>query len=230
MTEIKNQTGTKKKLLIPVVVLMLLGVGLAGAAYAYNSTVTVNGNGLTSESFVLEVKNEGGTALLTDPISIKGIDFTTATVIGTPDGVDVVANTLTASNTYKGMLVINDSDAANGETPLTVTAKAKIGSAEAAVSATGEITAAEIGNGATGGPIHYTVAVALYTNIACTQQYAYTDTVTFANHAATLYYVVTVTAADSVHFANATPVDDVGYVKTALASETFSLLFTAEAP
>ncbi len=44
MTDIQNQTGTKKKLLIPVVVLMLLGVSLAGAAYAYSSTLTLSGN------------------------------------------------------------------------------------------------------------------------------------------------------------------------------------------
>ena len=63
MTEIKNQTGTKKKLLIPVVVLMLLGVSLAGAAYAYSSTVTVNDNKLDSQSISIDLT--GGSVVTT---------------------------------------------------------------------------------------------------------------------------------------------------------------------
>ena len=55
MTEIKNQTGTKKKLLIPVVVLMLLGVSLAGAAYAYSSTVTVQQNALDAQYLSIDL-------------------------------------------------------------------------------------------------------------------------------------------------------------------------------
>jgi len=55
MTEIKNQTGTKKKLLIPVVVLMLLGVGLTGAAYAYSTTVTVGNNSVEADALSINL-------------------------------------------------------------------------------------------------------------------------------------------------------------------------------
>ena len=67
MTEIKNQTGTKKKLLIPVVVLMLLGVALAGAAYAYSSTLTVDNNTVEAKSLTLDLSS--GAAQATDVVS-----------------------------------------------------------------------------------------------------------------------------------------------------------------
>ena len=218
MTEIKNETGTKKKLLIPVVVLMLLGVGLVGAAYAYNSTVTVNGNGITGESFVLEMNNKDG-ALISAPISIKGIEFTTDTTISTTNGVDVVAHTL-EGNEYKGTLIIRDSDATAGSKALTVTATSTLND--------GTIAANEV-DGASEGPITYAVAVSLYYDSAC--ENAYGSTVTFANdHTATLYYKITVTASGSLHFANNTPTADVNAVTTQLAKEKFTLTFEATAP
>ena len=57
MTEIQNQTGTKKKLLIPVVVLMLLLVSFAGAAYAYSSTLTIDQNKLDANSISIDLTN-----------------------------------------------------------------------------------------------------------------------------------------------------------------------------
>lgn len=60
MTEIKNETGTKKKLLIPVVVLMLLAVGLTGAAYAYSSSVSNTGNVVDADYLSIDLRT--GTA------------------------------------------------------------------------------------------------------------------------------------------------------------------------
>lgn len=56
MTEIKNETGTKKKLLIPVVVLMLLAVGLTGAAYAYNSSLTLPNQQVDAADLTLDLR------------------------------------------------------------------------------------------------------------------------------------------------------------------------------
>jgi hypothetical protein len=73
MTEIKNETGTKKKLLIPVVVLMLLAVGLTGAAYAYNSTLSVNNNTVDANTLTIDLTN--GDASIS-PAGIKAATFT----------------------------------------------------------------------------------------------------------------------------------------------------------
>lgn len=73
MTEIKNQTGTKKKLLIPVVVLMLLAVGLTGAAYAYNSSVSVDHNSADANSLTIDLTD--GIGSITAP-GIKAATFT----------------------------------------------------------------------------------------------------------------------------------------------------------
>jgi|GEM_PF-4971137 hypothetical protein len=61
MTEIKNETGTKKKLLIPVVVLMLLGVSLVGAAYAYSSSVSNSGNGIDARYLSIDLRTPDAT-------------------------------------------------------------------------------------------------------------------------------------------------------------------------
>ena len=114
---------------------------------------------------------------------------------------------------------------------MAVTAQVKIGESEFAATADGQITKDEVAHDATGGPIKYRVAVALYTNAACTDDYD--TTVPFVATIGTLYYKVTVTILNdsaAVHFANATPAVDVGYVQTALGNETFSLKFVATAP
>ena len=217
MTETDNQTGSRKKLLVPVVALMICAVAFVGAAYAYTSSFNVTDNKITGETFVLEV-NDGEGELLTEPISIKAIDFTTATVLGATNSVVVTANTLTA-NTYVGILEINDSDATNGAKTLAVTASA--------TTVDGTIAASEV-SGASGGPITYTVAVALYTDAECNTSYG--GSVTFSGQVAQLYYKVTVTASGSLSFANADPLADVTLVKNQLANEKFTLAFEATAP
>lgn len=83
MTEIKNETGTKKKLLIPVVVLMLLAVGLTGAAYAYSSTVTNSGNDFDANYLSIDLAtgtpaddvvpvNDSGALVFTDNYTYNG--------------------------------------------------------------------------------------------------------------------------------------------------------------
>lgn len=51
MMEMKEQTGSRKKLLVPVVVLMLCLVTLTGAAYAYSSSLTNTAN-TVQEDFI----------------------------------------------------------------------------------------------------------------------------------------------------------------------------------
>jgi len=55
MMETKNQTGSKKKLLVPVAVILLCLVGLSGAAYAYNSTLTVSSNTLEANYLSIDL-------------------------------------------------------------------------------------------------------------------------------------------------------------------------------
>ena len=67
MTDMYMETsGSKKKLLAPLVVLLLCAVSLAGAGYAYNSTVAVNGNDMTGDEFVLEIY-DNTPAMLSNP-------------------------------------------------------------------------------------------------------------------------------------------------------------------
>ena len=97
MTEIKNQTGTKKKLLIPVIVLMLLGVGLTGAAYAYSSTVSNSGNGFDADYLSIDLRtpnsatdivpvNNAGAIVFTD-------NYTYASGADKQDQVDMTVTT-----------------------------------------------------------------------------------------------------------------------------------------
>jgi hypothetical protein len=220
MTEVKTETGTKKKLLIPVIALLICALGLSGAAYAYNSTFTVNDNSITGETFVLEVNNDSGT-LITGPISIKAVDFTTETVLAAPaapvDSVVVKANAIT--NAYNGTLVIKDSDSTTNPVTMAVSATA--------TAVDGTITAAEVGGDS--GTITYTVTVTLYSDSE--YQNVYNGTATFAaNHTYTLYYKVEVSMSGSITFNNGTPSDDVDAVKTQLADEKFTMSFSATAP
>lgn len=75
MTEIQNQTGTKKKLLIPVVVLMLLLVSFAGAAYAYSSTLSVNNNAADANSLQIDLATGQRSTSIT-PSTEPAITFT----------------------------------------------------------------------------------------------------------------------------------------------------------
>ena len=74
MTEIQNQTGTKKKLLIPVVVLMLLLVSFAGAAYAYSARVSVDNNELDANSLQIDLAD--GTRASITPSTKPVLTFT----------------------------------------------------------------------------------------------------------------------------------------------------------
>lgn len=62
MMEMKEQTGSRKKLLVPVVVLMLCLVTLTGAAYAYTSTMTNTANTVTADYLSIDLKGKGATA------------------------------------------------------------------------------------------------------------------------------------------------------------------------
>lgn len=220
MTEVKTETGTKKKLLIPVVALLICALGLSGAAYAYNSTFTVNDNSITGETFVLEVNNEGG-SLITGPISIKAVDFTTETVLASStapvDSVVVKANAIT--NAYKGTLVIKDSDSTTSPVTMAVSGDA--------TEVDGTITAAEVGGNS--GTITYTVTAKVYSDSAC--EHEYDGNATFdAEHTYTLYYKVTVSMSGSIIFNNGTPSADVTLVKNQLVNEKFTMSFSATAP
>lgn len=59
MMEMKEQTGSRKKLLVPVVVLMLCLVTLTGAAYAYSSTMVNTGNVIDANYISIDLKNKG---------------------------------------------------------------------------------------------------------------------------------------------------------------------------
>ena len=63
MMEMKEQTGSRKKLLVPVVVLMLCLVTLTGAAYAYSSTMTYTSNSVDSDAISIDFK--GGSIVTT---------------------------------------------------------------------------------------------------------------------------------------------------------------------
>jgi hypothetical protein len=55
MMEMKEQTGSRKKLLVPVVVLMLCLVTLTGAAYAYSSSMTYTTNTVDAKSLTVDL-------------------------------------------------------------------------------------------------------------------------------------------------------------------------------
>lgn len=55
MMEMKEQTGSRKKYLVPVVVLMLCLVALTGAAYAYASELTVQNNEVGAQTLTLDL-------------------------------------------------------------------------------------------------------------------------------------------------------------------------------
>lgn len=80
MMETKNQTGSKKKLLVPVAVILLCLVGLSGAAYAYSSTLTNTGNEVDAGMLSIDLKlNNAGTALADDAIDATGDSVVTFT-------------------------------------------------------------------------------------------------------------------------------------------------------
>lgn len=60
MTDIyMEQNGSKKKLLVPLIVLLLCAVSLTGAGYAYNSTVTNVDDNVHIEGLTLDLKTAG---------------------------------------------------------------------------------------------------------------------------------------------------------------------------
>lgn len=50
-----NNSGNRKKLLVPLVVLLLCGVALTGAAYAYSTSVTVNDNPVAGDYYSIDM-------------------------------------------------------------------------------------------------------------------------------------------------------------------------------
>lgn len=222
MMEMKEQTGSRKKYLAPVVVLMLCLVALTGAAYAYTSSYIVQDNKLSGETFVLEVNDDEGT-LITEPITIKGLDFNSDTIHGATKSVVFTANVL-ENNGYVGNLVINDSDAKSQTKPITLSAYISENSTYTASTLNGSFTVA----GATG-TVTYTVTVALYGNEECTAAVPLTLTFDANGKCDDIYYKVNVTAASgTLTFADtADPMSKVAAINTALVGETFNLKFVA---
>jgi len=68
MMEMKEQTGSRKKLLVPVVVLMLCLVALTGAAYAYSSILTNEANGVSAKTLTLDL----ATGSVEDDVTTEG--------------------------------------------------------------------------------------------------------------------------------------------------------------
>ena len=67
MTDVyMEQNGSKKKLLVPLIVLLLCAVSLTGAGYAYNSTVTNEEDNIHIEGLTLEL-----TTGTTDRVHVK---------------------------------------------------------------------------------------------------------------------------------------------------------------
>jgi len=221
MMEMKEQTGSRKKYLVPVVVLMLCLVALTGAAYAYSSSYIVQDNKLSGETFVLEVTDVGGT-VVSEPITINGLDFNSDTIYGATKSVVFTANLL-ANNEYIGKLKINDSDA--GTDPIAITLAAYISDSGSYTAST--LTGSFGVEGATG-TVSYTLTVGLYSNAACTQ--AVPASLTFVDGVYdAIYYKVSMTAASGTltFSGTADPMSKVDAINDALADETFNLKFVA---
>lgn len=104
----RQESSTKKKLLVPIVVLILLAVGFTGAAYAYNSTLTVNNNAMDAD--YLSIDLETGSA--STDVDVRGAKFITFTDNFTyaPDKTNQVKYTLNTPVTVAEVSVIVKGD------------------------------------------------------------------------------------------------------------------------
>ena len=104
MMEMKEQTGSRKKYLAPLVVLMLCLVALTGAAYAYSTSVISANNQADADYFTIDLySTDTGTTIANGPIStdLCAATFTTA-LNKTTNKVTITANPVTAivANAY----------------------------------------------------------------------------------------------------------------------------------
>ena len=120
MMEMKEQTGSRKKLLVPVVVLMLCLVTLTGAAYAYSSTMTNTGNAIDGDYVSIDLQ---GTAqdIVTTPTGLVGF----ADKIWYDNGASkqLQVNCYTVTNVLKQYKLKIDTDIAAPNTPNSVKVK-----------------------------------------------------------------------------------------------------------
>jgi uncharacterized protein YxeA len=77
MMEMKEQTGSRKKYLAPVVVLMLCLVALTGAAYAYTTSVTSGQNGVTADYVSIDLYAVDGTTVVDVPQAETNVNVVT---------------------------------------------------------------------------------------------------------------------------------------------------------
>ena len=79
MTDTQSEsTGSRKKLLIPLVALMLCAVSIVGAGYAYNSTVTNTFNSVVAEGTTINLYDGSDNVVTEGIISLEFMTYTHA--------------------------------------------------------------------------------------------------------------------------------------------------------
>jgi len=79
MTDTQSEsTGSRKKLLIPLVALMLCAVSIVGAGYAYNSTVTNTFNSVVAEGTTINLYDDQDAVVTEGIISLEFMTYTHA--------------------------------------------------------------------------------------------------------------------------------------------------------
>lgn len=79
MTDTQSEsTGSRKKLLIPLVALMLCAVSIVGAGYAYNSTVTNTFNSVVAEGTTINLYDDTDAVVTEGIISLEFMTYTHA--------------------------------------------------------------------------------------------------------------------------------------------------------
>lgn len=215
-----EENGSKKKLLIPLVVLLLCAVSLTGAGYAYNSTVTNEDDTIHVEGLTLELTTGTDTRVpVTDAMFNLNFAYNTHTTMGKAINGETNKGFVTDNNVKSVKTVTDYSDLTEFDGGFYVETT-YAGNAVGFCSAPEEITAASLetaavsssstGVFAVGGPYNLTVVNETGSKVGVSLKATFDDAnVNFGAGIKAIYVVVTGTIAAVENGSQAVTVDQV---------------------